>query len=64
MICMQDQVGLVHCFPVMSNKKGGPLRCKRIAVKDVIAGKLLAHHFVKDPGCKMRDIGISRSSVS
>ena len=42
----------------MSNKNVEALRCNRIAVKDVITGKLLSHHFVKDPGCKMRDISV------
>ena len=34
------------------------MRCIRIAVKDAITGKLLSHHFVKDPGYNMRDIGV------
>ena len=33
------------------------MRCNRIAVKDAITGKLLSHHFAKDPGYKMRDVG-------
>ena len=34
------------------------MRCNRIAVKDPITGKLLSHHFVKDPGYNMKDIGV------
>ena len=34
------------------------MRCIRIAVKDAITEKLLSHHFVKDPGYNMRDIGV------
>ena len=43
---------------IVSNKTGEVLRCNRIAVKDAITGKLLSHHFVKNPGYKMRDIGV------
>ena len=38
------------------------MRCNRIAVKDAITGKLLPHYSVKDPSCKMRDIGVKRCS--
>ena len=34
------------------------MRYNRIAVKDAITGKLLPHYSVKDPSCKMRDIGV------
>ena len=34
------------------------MRCNKIAVKDATTGKLLSHYFVKDPGYKMRDIGV------
>ena len=36
--------------PIVSNKSGEVLSCNRIAVTDAITGKLLSHHFVKDPG--------------
>ena len=36
--------------PIVSNKSGEGLSCNRIAVTDAITGKLLSHHFVKDPG--------------
>ena len=41
--------------PIVSNTNGEALRYNRIAVKDVITGKHLSNHFVKDPGYKMRD---------
>ena len=44
--------------PVVSDKNGEALRCNRIAVKDAITGKLLSHHFAKDPGHEMRDIDV------
>ena len=34
------------------------MRCNKIAVKDATTGKLLSHYFVKDPGYKIRDIGV------
>ena len=48
--------------PIMSNKNGEALRCNRLAVKDAIAGKLLLHHFVTDPGCKLTGIGMEGCS--
>ena len=42
---------------IVSNKSGEILRCNRMTVKDAITRKLLSHHFVKDPGYKIRDIG-------
>ena len=44
--------------PIVSNKIGEVLRCTRIGIKDDITIKLSLHHFVKHPGCKMRDIGV------
>ena len=46
--------------PIVSNKNGEALRCHRIAVKDAITGKLLSHHFVKDPGYKIKDIDVEK----
>ena len=53
----KTKLGWCIVGPIVSNKNGEALRCNRIEVKDAITGKLLSHHFVKDPGYKMRDIG-------
>ena len=54
----KTKLGWCIVGPIGSNKNGEALRCNRIAVKDAITGKLLSHHFVKNPGYKMRDIGV------
>ena len=54
----KTKLGWCIVDPIVSNKNGEALRCNKIAVKDTFSGKLLSHHFVKDPGYKMRDIGV------
>ena len=53
----KTKLGWCIVGPIVNNKSGEVLKCNRIAVKDPITGKLLSHHFVKDPSYKMRDIG-------
>ena len=36
--------------PIACNRNEEVFKCNRIAVKDAVTGKLLLHHFVKDPG--------------
>ena len=36
--------------PIVCNRNEEAFKCNRIAVKDSVTGKLLLHHFVKDPG--------------
>ena len=54
----KTKLGWCIVGPIVSNKNGDALRCNRTAVKDAITAKLLSHHFVKDLGYKMRDIGV------
>ena len=56
----KTKLGWCIVGPIGSNKNGEALRCNRIAVKDAITGKLLSHHFVKDPGYKIKDIGVEK----
>ena len=52
----KTKLGWCIVGPIVSNRNGEALRCNKIAVKDAITGKLLLHHFIKDPGYKMRGI--------
>ena len=54
----KSKLGWFIIGPIVSNKNGEALRCNGVAVKDAITGKLLPHHFVKDPGYKMRGVGV------
>ena len=54
----KTKLGWCIVVPIVSNKNEEALRRNRIAVKNDITRKLLSHHFVKDPGCKMRDIAV------
>ena len=55
---LKTKLGWCIVGPIVINRNGEALRCNSIAVKDAITGKLLSHHFVKDTGYKMRDIGV------
>ena len=50
----KTKLGWCIVGPIVSTKNKEALSCNRIAVKDAITGKLLSHHFVKDPGYKTR----------
>ena len=44
--------------PITNSRTDGSVKCHRIAVKDVISGKIAPHHFVLDDKPKIEDVGI------
>ena len=54
----KTKLGWCIVGPIVNNKDEEGWSCNRIAVKDAITGKRFSHHFIKDPGYKMRDVGV------